>query len=273
MLDFADKHFSHNRSKVMIIASVGMAVLLQANPAPSAVVSVARPRRHRRRPGPRHRGHSSAPSTPVPPRRRRPGALPPRPLQQRHDHARAATSPSSSKQAHPASAPRSSTPTRDTSRPTAPSNPACASRWHHALIVGRNVEDVAIVGAGTIDGNQVFDPRGEEKMRGPHTILLGESRGLTIRGLTIRDSANYAVMLEDCSDVRVEEVDHPGRLGRHPLPRLARSPVPRRHHRRLPLLHRRRRHRRPLLGAHPHHRLRHQLLLQRHPPDRPGHRA
>lgn len=80
------------------------------------------------------------------------------------------------------------------------------SRWHNALILGEGVEDVAIVGAGVIDGNQVFDPQGEEKMRGPHTILLGESKGLTIQGITIRDSANYAVMLEDCSDVRVENV-------------------------------------------------------------------
>jgi hypothetical protein len=67
--------------------------------------------------------------------------------------------------------------------------------------MGDGVEDVEITGPGTIDGNKVFDPKGEEKQRGPHTILLGRSKDITIRDLTIRDSANYAVMLEDCSKV------------------------------------------------------------------------
>lgn len=78
--------------------------------------------------------------------------------------------------------------------------------WHRALVLGVGVEDVAIVGAGTIDGNRVFDPKGEERMRGPHTILLGDSQGVAIRGVTIRDSANYAVMLEGCSGVEVAGV-------------------------------------------------------------------
>jgi hypothetical protein len=80
------------------------------------------------------------------------------------------------------------------------------SRWHRALILGDGVEDVALVGPGTIDGNKVFDPKGEEKQRGPHTILLGRSRSITIRDLTIRDSANYAILLEDCSAVDVRRV-------------------------------------------------------------------
>jgi hypothetical protein len=78
--------------------------------------------------------------------------------------------------------------------------------WHRALVLGVGVEDVAIEGQGTIDGNRVRDPQGEERMRGPHTILLGHSRGILVRGVTIRDSANYAVMLEDCSVVGVSGV-------------------------------------------------------------------
>ena len=78
--------------------------------------------------------------------------------------------------------------------------------WHRALVLGVDVEDVAIEGPGEIDGNRVFDPEGEERMRGPHTILLGDSRGIRIRGVSIRDSANYAVMLEGCSEVRVADV-------------------------------------------------------------------
>jgi hypothetical protein len=80
------------------------------------------------------------------------------------------------------------------------------TRWHRALILGDNVENVAILGQGVIDGNKVFDPRGEEKMRGPHTILLGICRDVTIRDVSIRDSANYAVMLEFCQQVEVRNV-------------------------------------------------------------------
>jgi len=80
------------------------------------------------------------------------------------------------------------------------------SRWHRALILGDGVENVTLIGPGAIDGNKVFDPKGEERMRGPHTILLGNSRNVTIRDLSIADSANYAVMLEFCRQVEVRNV-------------------------------------------------------------------
>jgi len=80
------------------------------------------------------------------------------------------------------------------------------TRWHRALLLGDGIEDVAVVGPGTIDGNKVFDPKGEEKLRGPHTILLGQAKNVTIADLSIRDSANYAILLEDCSQVDVRQV-------------------------------------------------------------------
>jgi hypothetical protein len=79
-------------------------------------------------------------------------------------------------------------------------------RWHRALILGDSVENVAIVGDGIIDGNKVFDPKGEERMRGPHTVLLGVCRDVGIRDVSIRDSANYAIMLEDCQRVEVRNI-------------------------------------------------------------------
>ncbi len=82
--------------------------------------------------------------------------------------------------------------------------------WHRALILGEGVEDVAILGEGTIDGNKVFDPRGEERMRGPHTLLVGLSRGLTIRDVAFKDSANYAVMLMETSRVEVRNATFTG---------------------------------------------------------------
>lgn len=78
--------------------------------------------------------------------------------------------------------------------------------WHRALILASRVENVGIVGPGQIDGAKVHDPHGEEKMRGPHTILIAESKGVTIRDLAILDSANYAVLLEDVSQVEIARV-------------------------------------------------------------------
>src|SRR5205807_9923512 len=68
------------------------------------------------------------------------------------------------------------------------------------------VENVAIVGRGVIDGNKVFDPNGEEHMRGPHAVLFGNCKNVTLRDIRIRDAANYAVMLEFTSHVSVRGV-------------------------------------------------------------------
>ena len=79
-------------------------------------------------------------------------------------------------------------------------------KWHRGLIVGENVEDVTIAGPGIIDGNKVFDPTGEERMRGPHTIAFVNCRRLTLRDLSIVDSANYAVYFQVSDDVEIRNV-------------------------------------------------------------------
>ena len=78
--------------------------------------------------------------------------------------------------------------------------------WHRGLIVAENAEDVTICGQGTIDGHKVFDPRGEERMRGPHTITFAGCRGFTIRDVSIMDSANYAIFFQVSDDVDVRNV-------------------------------------------------------------------
>ena len=83
---------------------------------------------------------------------------------------------------------------------------ASRRRWHRALVLGDGVENVSITGRGVIDGNNVFDPAGEERMRGPHAVLFGNSKNITLRDVSIRDAANYAVMLEFTSKVEVRGV-------------------------------------------------------------------
>jgi hypothetical protein len=80
------------------------------------------------------------------------------------------------------------------------------AEWHRGLILGDKVENVTITGGGEIDGHKVFDPKGEERMRGPHTIMIGHGRGIKVTQLSIRDSANYAILLEDCSDSQIRDV-------------------------------------------------------------------
>lgn len=83
-------------------------------------------------------------------------------------------------------------------------------KWHRALLLGENVEDVTVVGPGVIDGNKVFDPTGEERMRGPHTLVLVNSRRVTVRDVTFLDSANYAVFFQVSDDVEFRNVKFVG---------------------------------------------------------------
>ncbi len=84
------------------------------------------------------------------------------------------------------------------------------SRWHRGLIVGELLHDIAVTGEGIIDGNKVFDPRGEEKMRGPHTLLLGHCHNIRLQGFTFLDSANYAFLFYHSQDIVVEDVTFKG---------------------------------------------------------------
>ena len=79
-------------------------------------------------------------------------------------------------------------------------------KWHRALIVGENLEDVTIAGPGVIDGNRVFDPTGEEHMRGPHTIDFVNCHGFHFRDFSIIDAANYAIFFQASDDVEVRDV-------------------------------------------------------------------
>ncbi|MBC8126673.1 MAG: right-handed parallel beta-helix repeat-containing protein, partial [Gloeobacteraceae cyanobacterium ES-bin-144] len=78
------------------------------------------------------------------------------------------------------------------------------------LITGEDLENIAITGDGTIDGNKVFNPNGEEKMRGPHTIVLKNCRRVTLSDITIVDSANYAVYFSTSDDVEIRNAKFVG---------------------------------------------------------------
>ncbi len=83
-------------------------------------------------------------------------------------------------------------------------------KWHRGLLVGENLEDVTLAGPGTLDGNRVFDPTGEERMRGPHTLVFVNCRRFTIRDLHFIDAANYAVFFQVSDDVEFRNVTFTG---------------------------------------------------------------
>lgn len=83
-------------------------------------------------------------------------------------------------------------------------------KWHRALILGDGVENIGIAGQGVVDGNKVFDPTGEEKMRGPHTFVFVNCRNVTVRDVSFLDSANYAILFLVSDEVDIHNVKFTG---------------------------------------------------------------
>jgi polygalacturonase len=73
------------------------------------------------------------------------------------------------------------------------------SDFAHALLAGRDLGGIAIVGDGTIDLQR-------EQRFGPKPIALSQCRDVVVRGVTIRRSPNYCVSMLACNDVLIEAV-------------------------------------------------------------------
>ena len=82
----------------------------------------------------------------------------------------------------------------DSGNGTDNANSANDRQWMKALIIGDAVSGAAIGGTGTIDGIHVFDERGEEGMRGPHTIIVAEADNFRMSDVTVTRAANYAFL-------------------------------------------------------------------------------
>ena len=75
-----------------------------------------------------------------------------------------------------------------------------------AFIFGENVSNISIQGEGIIDGVDCVNPDGEEGFRGPHCVRLINCRNIVIRGVTIKNSANWAINCRYCSNAIVDKV-------------------------------------------------------------------
>jgi hypothetical protein len=68
------------------------------------------------------------------------------------------------------------------------------SVWSRSLVLLDQVQNVTITGYGKIDGNTIVDKQGEEGWRGPHGILIGESKNIRMSDITISRSGNYNIL-------------------------------------------------------------------------------
>ncbi|HIY57042.1 MAG TPA: right-handed parallel beta-helix repeat-containing protein [Candidatus Tetragenococcus pullicola] len=80
--------------------------------------------------------------------------------------------------------------------------------YFYAMICAFQEENIAIIGeAGSIiDGQDVFDPNGEEKFRGPMGMILSQVNNVSLEGYTFENSSNWSHTLDGCEKIRIENV-------------------------------------------------------------------
>ncbi|MGH9521048.1 MAG: glycosyl hydrolase family 28 protein, partial [Terriglobales bacterium] len=78
--------------------------------------------------------------------------------------------------------------------------------WYRALVLAKGAKHVAVMGRGVIDGNQVRDPNGEERIRGPHAVLLYDTEDATVRDVSIQDAGNYALIVRSSQGINIDGI-------------------------------------------------------------------
>ena len=77
------------------------------------------------------------------------------------------------------------------------------SRWNNGLIRAIHAENIAIIGeeGSEINGQNCYDPQGEESYRGPHAINMWFCKNIHLEGYTVRDSANWAHAIHNSENI------------------------------------------------------------------------
>jgi len=82
--------------------------------------------------------------------------------------------------------------------------PEGGREWDGSIILATGVHNVGLMGRGTIDGQNLMNPKGEEHIRGPHAVLFNKSSDIVVRDITIKDSGNYSLILRSCERVTID---------------------------------------------------------------------
>lgn len=82
------------------------------------------------------------------------------------------------------------------------------SRWNNGLIKALYAENISIIGeeGSILDGSDCFDELGEENYRGPHCINMFYCRNITLKGYTVKDSANWAHAIFRSENIVMDDV-------------------------------------------------------------------
>ena len=82
------------------------------------------------------------------------------------------------------------------------------AEYRRAMLSAYGERRVSIIGepGAVIDGQNCFDPDGEEHYRGPHGIFLSNCKDVVLQGYTIRHSGNFMHQLDACETVTMTDV-------------------------------------------------------------------
>jgi hypothetical protein len=79
--------------------------------------------------------------------------------------------------------------------------------WSDGFLNGADLVNVGLKGEGTIDGADCRNPGGGEgDLRGPHCIILNRCKGISIDGITVIRSANWAFNCIKCQDAVIDNL-------------------------------------------------------------------
>ena len=62
------------------------------------------------------------------------------------------------------------------------------------------------MGRGTINGRNLTNPKGEERVRGPHGVLFYNCKDVLVRDVTFKDPGNYALIMRSCERVNIDNM-------------------------------------------------------------------
>ena len=82
------------------------------------------------------------------------------------------------------------------------------AEYRRAMLSAYGARNISIIGepGSVIDGQNCFDPDGEENYRGPHGIFLSNCKDVVLKGYTIRHSGNFMHQLDACENVTMTDV-------------------------------------------------------------------
>ena len=86
------------------------------------------------------------------------------------------------------------------------------AEYRRAMLSAYGASQISIIGepGSVIDGQNCFDPDGEENYRGPHGIFLSGCKDIVLKGYTIRHSGNFMHQLDACENVTMTDVTNLG---------------------------------------------------------------